>query len=128
MILYHGTQSKFRLPKLDLALRYKDFGRGFYLTPNKGMALNWSWKRNKLSYNVRANVYALPDDWSEIAIELGLKVKVFEKADREWASFVYENREKEDFEHGYDLVVGPVADNDIPGFLHRSGVVKLLLM
>lgn len=116
MILYHGTQSKFRFPKLALVLRHKDFGSGFYLTPDRMMALNWSWKRNKLSHDVRANVYDMPDDWLEIAIRQGLKVKVFEKADREGASFVHKSREEEGFEHGYDLLVGSVADNDIPGY------------
>lgn len=47
----------------------------------------------------------------EIARTRGLRVKIFEEANKEWAEFVYSNRYIEDFCHNYDIVIGPVADN-----------------
>jgi hypothetical protein len=35
MILYHGTNQDIETINLSKGLRYKDFGKGFYLTPNK---------------------------------------------------------------------------------------------
>ena len=35
MILYHGTNQDIETINLSKGLRYKDFGKVFYLTPNK---------------------------------------------------------------------------------------------
>ncbi len=35
MILYHGTNADFDRISLTIGLRYKDFGWGFYLTPDR---------------------------------------------------------------------------------------------
>ena len=47
------------------------------------------------------------------AVSAGLKVKQFEKPDREWALFVMANRRQDgnEFHHDYDIVIGPVADD-----------------
>lgn len=43
-----------------------------------------------------------------------LKVKRFEGYTKEWAEFVYNNRdEKQDFHHDYDLVYGPIANDTV---------------
>ncbi len=48
MKLYHGTNTD--IVKIDLAkgLRYKDFGRGFYLTSEKTTATRMAQKRARL--------------------------------------------------------------------------------
>lgn len=48
MILYHGTNSD--IEEIDLAkgLRHKDFGKGFYLTPNKTTAQRMAKKKARL--------------------------------------------------------------------------------
>ena len=35
MILYHGTNADIEKIDLERGLRHKDFGKGFYLTPDK---------------------------------------------------------------------------------------------
>ena len=35
MILYHGTNADFDRISLTIGLRHKDFGWGFYLTPDR---------------------------------------------------------------------------------------------
>ena len=37
MILYHGTNADFERINLTIGLRYKDFGWGFYLTPDRSI-------------------------------------------------------------------------------------------
>ena len=40
------------------------------------------------------------------------RVKSFDGYTREWAEFVFNNRdESQDFEHNYDIVYGPIADD-----------------
>ena len=38
--LYHGTNMLFDAPDLTLCQPYKDFGRGFYLTPDLRQTLD----------------------------------------------------------------------------------------
>ena len=41
---------------------------------------------------------------------VGLQVKVFEKADKEWLRFIMKNRKCDGCMHSYDIVIGPTAD------------------
>ena len=110
MILYHGTDAKFRAPVLEKCLSYKDFGKGFYLTEKLAMAKQWAKRKNPVRYKV--NHYEAGDDIFVEARMRGFNVKRFE-ANAEWAEFVYNNREIEGFTHPYDVVVGPVANSKI---------------
>ena len=51
----------------------------------------------------------------EAAIADGLNMKIFEVPDREWAQFVMANRcqSGEMYHHNYDIVIGPVADDNM---------------
>lgn len=42
-------------------------------------------------------------------------MKIFEVADREWAFFVMANRNRsgDEYHHDYDIVIGPVAHDDM---------------
>ena len=40
-----------------------------------------------------------------------LKVKRFNSLNKEWLEFIKENRSKGGLQHGYDVVIGPVADD-----------------
>ena len=42
-----------------------------------------------------------------------LRVLRFDDLSIDWARFVYLNREDPEFKHDYDIVVGPVADDDL---------------
>ena len=44
----------------------------------------------------------------------GINIKIFGQPDKEWALFVMANRNREiDFKHDYDIVIGPVADDNM---------------
>ncbi len=111
MILYHGSNQP--IVKIDLSKgkKFKDFGQGFYTTHIKEQALYWS-RRIAERFGGMPIVTEFEFDL-DAAIAAGLKVKVFENPDKEWALFVMANRQQdgEEFHHDYDIVVGPVADD-----------------
>ncbi len=49
------------------------------------------------------------------------KVLKFEEPNEEWAEFILSNREQTNppFEHSYDIVIGPVADDGVAYILNR---------
>lgn len=113
MILYHGTNQDIETIDLTKGLRYKDFGKGFYLTPDKTTAIRMAQKKARLFGGVPT---LLTYEMDESALQSDLKVKVFpEKASVEWFLFVDANRERNNVEpvHDYDIVIGPIADDGV---------------
>ena len=78
MILYHGTNADIESIDLTKGLRFKDFGNGFYLTPNRETACRMAQKRARLFGGTATLItYELDDS----ALQSDLKVRVFpEKA------------------------------------------------
>ena len=113
MTLYHGTNADIDNIDLDKGLRYKDFGKGFYLTPDKNTATRMAQKKARLFGGVPTLItYQLDDS----VLDSELKVKIFpEQATTEWFLFVDANRDKKNVEpiHEYDIVVGPIADDGV---------------
>jgi len=113
MILYHGTNADIEAIDLTKGLRYKDFGKGFYLTPNRETACRMAQKRARLFGGTSTLItYELDDS----ALKSDLKVKVFpEKASVEWLLFVDANRDRKNQQpvHDYDIVIGPIADDGV---------------
>lgn len=113
MILYHGTNADIEAIDLTLGLRYKDFGKGFYLTPNRETACRMAQKRARLFGGTATLItYELDDS----ALQSDLKVRVFpEKASVEWFLFVDANRDRKSKQpvHDYDIVIGPIADDGV---------------
>ena len=113
MILYHGTNADIETIDLSKGLRYKDFGKGFYLTPNRETACRMAQKRVRLFGGTATLITYELDDFT---MQSGLKVKVFpEKASVEWLLFVDANRDREHQQpvHDYDIVIGPIADDGV---------------
>ena len=48
MILYHGTNEDIETIDLTKGLRHKDFGKGFYVTPDKATAIRMAKKKARL--------------------------------------------------------------------------------
>ena len=113
MILYHGTNADIEAIDLTKGLRFKDFGKGFYLTPNRETACRMAQKRARLFGGTATLItYELDDS----ALQSDLKVRVFpEKASVEWLLFVDANRDRKSQQpvHDYDIVVGPIADDGV---------------
>ena len=112
MKLYHGSHVEVRNPKILTASRVGDFGTGFYTTSSMEQARRWAAIR---AQQVKATsgvvtVFEVPDSLFE---NPELSVKTFTKADNKWLDFVMANRKDTEFEHSFDLVRGPVADDRV---------------
>ena len=113
MILYHGTNADINSINLSKGLQYKDFGKGFYLTPNRETAIRMAKKRARL-FGGAATLITY--EFDESALESDLIVKVFpEIASVEWFLFVDANRDRNNMQpvHDYDIVIGPIADDGV---------------
>ncbi len=113
MTLYHGSNEDIQTIDLEKGLRFKDFGKGFYLTPDKTTAIRMARKKARLFGGTPTLItYEL----SESALNSVLKVKIFpEKASVEWFLFVDANRDRNHQQpvHDYDIVIGPIADDGV---------------
>lgn len=113
MILYHGTNMDIESIDISRSLNHKDFGKGFYLTPERETAIRMATKRARL-FGGHATLISY--DFDEAALQSNLKVKVFpEKATVEWFLFVDANRDRANRQpiHDYDIVIGPIADDGV---------------
>jgi hypothetical protein len=113
MILYHGTNEDIKAIDLNRGMRHKDFGKGFYLTPDKNTAIRMAQKKARLFGGIAT---LITYEMDEVALKSDLKVKVFpEKASVEWLVFVDANRDRKNTApiHDYDIVVGPIANDGV---------------
>ena len=113
MILYNGTNADIDAIDLIRGQRHKDFGKGFYLTPDKNTAIRMAQKKARLFGGMATLITYEMDD---AAIQSNLKVKIFpEKACVEWLLFVDANRDRKNEQpiHDYDIVVGPIANDGV---------------
>jgi hypothetical protein len=111
MILYHGSNVIVKNPNLNLSRKNLDFGAGFYTTENKQQAVDFSQKvmirkkQNKRS----VSVYDFDIDTAESVPD----ILRFKAPDRLWLDFVHQNRQGTYTGKLYDLVIGPVANDDV---------------
>lgn len=112
--IYHGSTEEVKYPNLDV-LNYKtDFGKGFYTTTDYEQAKKWSKiKKKRLennSYDKKINSYVSVYEFIE---KKDLKILKFESATKEWLEFIFKNRKSDDLLHEYDIVMGPVANDNL---------------
>lgn len=113
MILYHGSNVPVNVIDLNESRPGKDFGKGFYLSAEKGQAEELA--DSKVAF-LGGSPTVSAFEFDESILTLGeLKVKVFEGYSEEWARFVYANRENfsDTPLHDYDVVYGPIANDKI---------------
>ncbi len=121
MILYHGTNLDIQSIDLALCRPYKDFGRGFYTTELSEQAQKMAGRVAKIYGGTPiVNVYEVPDDLLKIP-ELNI-MNFGNIPSGNWALFVMNNRNKYftdlgnmncNFDCKYDIVSGPIADDDM---------------
>ena len=118
MILFHGTNIDFDRIDFSKSKRYKDFGKGFYLTDIRLQAEELARKRAILNGGQACvQEYEFDESW---LCHDSLKVLRFESASIDWARFIYQNRNRAlHFTHDYDIVIGPIADDGVAYLLDR---------
>ena len=126
--------------KIDLnkSKTNKDFGKGFYLSDNYEQAEKMAqFKVVTLGGNVNVQSYEVDN---EILKDNTLNIKIFNEYSKEWAEFIFANRDNNsDIQcHDYDIVYGPIANDrvglqirkfhdgsiDFEEFLHRIKYMK----
>lgn len=112
MTLYHGSTVAVHVPQIVKRDRIGDFGIGFYTTTDLEQARRFVHRKCAIEGVDRGvvSVYSVPDD---ILNRSDLKSKVFQGASEEWVEFVFANRRAALYEHGFDLVFGPVANDQV---------------
>ena len=112
MLLYHGSNIAVEKPRLFKTDRRVNFGSGFYLTSSFDQAKRWAQVVSKRRRERVPLVSVFSLDESQLG---SLNVLEFDGASAEWLRFVGMNRRNEGGEEDYDLVIGPVAnDNTMP--------------
>ena len=119
MKLYHGTNVDFNTIDLTKSNKFKDFGQGFYLTDIRQQAVELAQKRA-----TRDGGFPVVQEYELDEIVLSnpaLKVLKFDGPTAEWAEFIYKNRSRRKFafNHDYDIVIGPIADDGVAYLLDR---------
>ncbi|MDR1874120.1 MAG: DUF3990 domain-containing protein [Synergistaceae bacterium] len=111
MILYHGSNMVVERPKIISPQRALDFGGGFYTTTNKDQAEIFARKvyARRKSGGEFVSIYEI--DWD--STERTLRVLRFVSPDENWLNYVAKNRRGSRDEQRYDIVFGPVANDDV---------------
>ena len=125
MILFHGSDKTVEKPNLDLSRKNLDFGSGFYSTANREQAVNFAKKVKvrKRQNSCLVSVYNFDIE----AAESVLKILKFDASDRLWLDFVHQNRQGTYSGKPYDLIIGPVANDDVFATLiiYEQGILNI---
>ena len=119
MILYHGSFTEIKEIDLTLSRPNKDFGKGFYLSDNFEQAFEMAKYKSSL---FETNPLVTKFEFDENLLKNGsLKVLSFSEYSKEWAEFIFKNRNQEnkDFLHDYDIVTGPIVNDRVGAQIRR---------
>lgn len=112
MRLYHGSNMAVDVIDLTKGRKGKDFGQGFYLSPDIKQADRMA------ELTVMRNGTGIPVvtefEFDEIRASK-LNCLILKEYTRQWAEFVIMNRNnRTDVQaHNYDIVYGPIADDTV---------------
>lgn len=111
--IYHGSNVEVATPRILQNGFYKDFGYGFYCTNIKKQAIRWAITKNGASI---LNRYTYK-------LDSALNVLTFPEMAEEWLDFVA--RCRQGIEHNYDIVEGPMADDQIWNYVEDFTAGKI---
>ena len=112
MRLYHSSNTDFEVIDLSSSKPNKDFGRAFYVSENS----------DEIAPVGRAKVILQGGEFTMLSYDFdgslltdgSLKALRFNGYTKEWAEFVFANRDfTQDFHHDYDVVYGPIANDNV---------------
>ena len=115
MRLYHGSNTAFKEINLTVCRPNKDFGCGFYLSPDRAAAERMAIRTTK---RFGGRPYVMTFDFDETILG-ALPARRFSGPSEELAMFVMANRRPDmlsadhNRDNRYGVVVGPVANDDL---------------
>lgn len=104
MEVYHGSTQIVKMPEIRVSSFNKDFYFGFYCTCMRKQAVRWATRFG----NGYVNVYDYEEDPE-------LKILRFDRMTDEWLDFIASCRNG--IQHDYDIVEGPMADDEIYNYV-----------
>lgn len=107
IIVYHGTAFDFKNIDLSKSKNKRDFGKGFYTTTIQVQAEAWAKNIALRNASEKAYVYVY-----EFTFNDELNCKTFSGLTEDWLEFIKQNRALGGVQHQYDVVIGPVADDN----------------
>jgi hypothetical protein len=113
MKVYHGSYTEIDVIDLAKCEAGRDFGQGFYVTNIRSQAEYWATRKGRK--NSTAGVVTEFDFNENISRIMKMKQLHFSGYNEKWLDFVVLNRANhtEHQAHDYDVIEGPVADDDI---------------
>ncbi|MDR0290737.1 MAG: DUF3990 domain-containing protein [Treponema sp.] len=134
MTLYHGSNVEIEKVDLDRCRPFKDFGKGFYTTPILEQAWAMAKRTARIYKSGRPCVTEFVFD-EAVLEDTQFSIKRFAKPDSNWARFVINNRNRHftdssvpecNIDNKYDLVIGPVANDDISALIdvYLAGILS----
>lgn len=108
MKLYHGSNVIIEEIDPSKSLPNKDFGQAFYLSENREQAFQMATLKTSL-----LGGSPIVTEFEYVA-DKNAKLLSFEGYTKDWADFIFANRDaKNNFSHGYDIVYGPIANDRV---------------
>ena len=117
MVLYHGTNQIIREIDLNKSRLRTDFGKGYYLGSNLGVAREWAKSRAAFSGTPIVMRYSL-----DVAVfnDKSINSCKFDSPTVEWLNFVRDNRRRSaksvstaEPRHNFDIVSGAIANDKV---------------
>lgn len=116
MTLFHGSTVEVEQPQIIVSDIGRDFGPAFYTTGVKAQAERWAVRRARFARKGgRAGTPAVVSiyEFDEAAALSALKYKRFSGVSMEWLDMVVSCRSRLSYRHGYDLMFGKVANDNV---------------
>lgn len=104
MLVYHGSYTEVREPKIIVGRNTKDFGTGFYCTVIKEQAQRWSRRYDTPTVNIYSSL-----------IDEKLDILEFKTMTDAWLDFIIACRSGKP--HSHDIVIGAMANDQIYNFI-----------
>ena len=115
MTLYHGSTMEVSQPHILKSEIGRDFGFAFYTTDIQPQAERWA-RRRAMIESRRTKKEILPIvsvyEWDEDAAKQ-LRFLQFDGASMDWLELVVTCRSRTDYAHGYDIVEGKIANDNV---------------
>jgi len=110
MILYHGGTDIVKKPEIRQRSEGRDFGTGFYCTDIRSQAEKWAKRQGRIREQTAfLNLYEFDADNTQ----RHLSFKTFTDYSQEWLELVINSRKNPHYIHGFDIVYGKIANDDV---------------
>lgn len=106
MILFHTSDRRIEHPNISFSRAYLDFGKGFYMTPNRSQAEKYAKRFFKEDRPAFLNIFELDDNCECYTCHR------FTEYNGDWLDYVVSCR-KELPHINFDVIEGGIADDDV---------------